>query len=128
LQNADLSGARVYGISAWDVEVEGINQSNLVISRDGKSTITVDNLEVAQFIYLLVNNKKIRDVIETIGKKAVLILGNFKPERKCVLDSLREALRARGYLPILFDFDVPHKPRHYRNSVRARSPFPFHNR
>jgi uncharacterized protein YjbI with pentapeptide repeats len=107
LQNADLSGARVYGISAWDVEVEGTNQSNLVITRDGKSTITVDNLEVAQFIYLLLNNKKIRDVIETIGKKAVLILGNFKPERKRVLDSLREALRARGYLPILFDFDVP---------------------
>ena len=83
------------------------NQSNLMITRDGKSTITVDNLEVAQFIYLLLNNKKIRDVIETIGKKAVLILGNFKPDSKRVLDSLQDALRIRGYLPILFDFDVP---------------------
>jgi len=107
LQNADLSGARVYGISAWDVELEGTNQSNLIVTRDGKSTITVDNLEVAQFIYLLLNNTKIRDVIETIGKKAVLILGNFKPDRKHVLDAIRESLRIRGYLPILFDFDVP---------------------
>jgi uncharacterized protein YjbI with pentapeptide repeats len=107
LQGADMSGALVYGISAWDVELEDTNQSNLIITRDGTSTITVDNLEVAQFIYLLLNNKKIRDVIETIGKKAVLILGSFKEDRKRVLDAIREALRTRGYLPILFDFDVP---------------------
>jgi uncharacterized protein YjbI with pentapeptide repeats len=107
LQNADLTGARVYGVSAWDVELENTNQSNLMITRDGKSTITVDNLEVAQFIYLLLNNEKIRNAIDTIGKKAVLILGNFKPERKLVLDAIREALRIRGYLPILFDFDGP---------------------
>jgi hypothetical protein len=67
----------------------------------------VDNLEVAQFIHLLLNNQKIRDVIQTIGKKAVLILGNFKPERKAILDAIRNALRNFGYLPILFDFDVP---------------------
>ena len=70
-------------------------------------TITVDNLEVAQFIYLLLNNPKIREVIDTIAKKAVLILGRFTPERKAVFDALREALRTRGYLPILFDFEKP---------------------
>jgi hypothetical protein len=37
----------------------------------------------------------------------VLILGRFTPERKAVLDALREELREHGYLPILFDFDVP---------------------
>jgi hypothetical protein len=35
----------------------------------GEPAITVDSLEVAQFFYLLLNNTKIRDVIETIGKK-----------------------------------------------------------
>ena len=69
--------------------------------------ITVDNIEVAQFIYLLLNNPKIRDVIDTIGKKAVLILGRFTGDRKAVLDAVREELRNRNYLPILFDFDVP---------------------
>jgi len=34
--------------------------------------------------------KKIRDVINTIGKKGVLILGRFTPERKIVLDAIRE--------------------------------------
>ena len=36
--------------------------------------------------------------------KAVLILGRFTDERKVVLDALREELRKRNYLPILFDF------------------------
>lgn len=67
----------------------------------------MDNLEVAQFIYLLLNNEKIRDVIDTIGKKAVLILGRFTAERKAVLDAIRHSLRNQGYLPILFDFDKP---------------------
>jgi hypothetical protein len=37
----------------------------------------------------------------------VLILGNFSPERKAVLDALRDTLRARDYLPVLFDFEKP---------------------
>ena len=64
-------------------------------------------MKVAQFIYLLLNNQEIRDVIDTIATKAVLILGRFTPERKAVLDALREALRTHGYLPILFDFEKP---------------------
>jgi hypothetical protein len=48
------------------------DQNNLVITPDGKPTITVDNLEVAQFIYLLLNNPKIRDVAETIRTLAHL--------------------------------------------------------
>jgi hypothetical protein len=42
-----------------------------------------------------------------VTSKAVLILGRFTDERKAVLDALREELRKRNYLPILFDFDVP---------------------
>jgi hypothetical protein len=37
----------------------------------------------------------------------VLILGRFTEERKLVLDALREELRQRCYLPILFDFEKP---------------------
>jgi hypothetical protein len=60
---------------------------------------------VAQFIYMLLNHKKIRDVISTIGKKAVLILGRLPPECKRVLDANDERLRALKYLPIIFDFE-----------------------
>ena len=66
LTDADLTGCRVYGISAWDLKLDGTKQQDLVITEEGESTLTVDNIEVAQFIYLLLNYQKIRQVIDTI--------------------------------------------------------------
>ena len=107
LEGANLTGCSVYGISVWDVRLEGAIQQNLVITPEGEAPIQVDNLEVAQFIYLLLNNEKIRSVIDAITSKVVLILGRFTPERKAVLDAIRDELRNRDYLPVLFDFDKP---------------------
>jgi uncharacterized protein YjbI with pentapeptide repeats len=107
LEGANLTGCQVYGISAWGVNLTGTQQSDLVITADGEPVITMDNLEVAQFIYLLLHNEKIREVIDTITAKAVLILGRFSPERKAVLDAIREELRRRNLLPIMFDFTPP---------------------
>jgi uncharacterized protein YjbI with pentapeptide repeats len=106
---ADLTGCVVYGISAWDVKLEGTIQLNLVITPEDEPVVTVDNLEVAQFIYLLLHNEKIHEIIDTItnAKKAVLILGRFTPERKAVLNAIQEELRRRTYLPIVFDFEKP---------------------
>jgi len=107
LEGAILTDCNIYGISAWKLELTGTKQNDLVITPYDEPKITVDNLEVAQFIYLLLHNEKIRGVIDTIARKAVLILGRFTPERKAILDVLRVELRNRGYLPILFDFDKP---------------------
>jgi hypothetical protein len=107
LTGADLIGCRVYGVSAWSLKLEGVTQQNLVITDRGEPEITVDNIEVAQFIYLLLHNPKIRDVIDTITSKAVLMLGRFTPERKQVLDALRDELRRHDRTPIVFDFEQP---------------------
>ena len=109
ITNADLTGCRIYGVSAWGLKLnDETSQRNLIITRrEDVSEITVDNIEVAQFLYLLLNNQKIRDVIDTITSRVVLILGRFTQERKTVLDALKDQLRNRGYLPILFDFDKP---------------------
>jgi hypothetical protein len=107
LTGADLTASRIHGVSAWGVKLGEAKQQNLVITPSEEPAITVDNIEVAQFIYLMLHNQKIRDVIDTITSKAVLILGRFTDERKAVLDALREELRKRNYLPILFDFDKP---------------------
>ena len=74
---------------------------------DDESRVTVDSLEVAQFIYLLLSNERIRQVIDTITSKVVLILGRFTPERKAILDAIRNELRKRNFLPVLFDFEKP---------------------
>ena len=78
-----------------------------MITDEDTAEITVDDLEVAQFIYLLLNNVKIRKVIDTITSKVVLILGRFTPERKIVLDRLRDTLRSKNYSPVVFDFEKP---------------------
>jgi hypothetical protein len=107
LTSADLTASRVYGISAWNVELVGANQSNIVITPPFEPEIQVDRLNVAQFIYLLLNNSEIRHVIDTITSKVVLILGRFTEQRKSVLDAMRSELRKRDYLPILFEWEKP---------------------
>jgi Pentapeptide repeats (8 copies) len=107
LTGADLTGWRIHGVSAWGLKLERTKQRDLVITRDGEPTVTVDNIEVAQFIYLLLHNEKIRDVIDTIGRKGVLLLGRFTENRMVVLERLRERLRDFGYLPMVFNFDKP---------------------
>jgi hypothetical protein len=89
------------------VKTEGTRQENLVISRKEQPEITVDSIDVAQFIYLLLNNEKIRNVIDTLGNKGVLLLGRFSNGRIEVLNRLREELRKRGFLPMVFNFDKP---------------------
>ena len=71
--------------------MERANQQNLVITRENEPAITVDNIEVAQFVYLLLHNEKIRNVIDTIGKKGVLLLGRFTEGRIEILDDARQA-------------------------------------
>jgi hypothetical protein len=79
----------------------------LIITRKNDPEITVDNIEVAQFVYLLLHNEKIRDVIDTIGKKGVLLLGRFTEGRIKILERLREKLRSLGFVPMVFNFDKP---------------------
>jgi hypothetical protein len=107
LEKANLTGCSIYGISAWNVRLKDAKQSGLIITLPNEPTITVDNLDVAQFIYLLLNNENIRRVIDTITYKVVLILGRFTSKRKEVLDALREELHKHDYLSIVFDFEKP---------------------
>jgi hypothetical protein len=108
LTDAVLTGSRVYGVSAWNVKLsKDTKQQDLVITSEGEAELTTDDLEVAQFIYLMLSNAKLQRVIDTITSKVVLILGRFSPERKMVLDALRGELRKRNYAPVVFDFEKP---------------------
>ena len=118
LTDADLTGCKVFGVSAWNIKLSGAKQQALLITDYDEPEITVDNLKVAQFIYLLLNNEEIRDAIDTITSKVVLIVGRFTPERKPVLDRLRDELRVRNYLPIVFDFAKP-ASRNFTETVSA---------
>ena len=108
IDRARISGSSVYGVNVLDVEGEFEEQKDLIITREHEPPITVDNIKVAQFVYLILNNKEIRDVFHTRASRTVLILGRFAiPGRKAILNTLRDGLREYDLLPIAFDFDRP---------------------
>jgi hypothetical protein len=114
---ADLTGCRIYGVSAWDLKLEGTKQRDLVITRPEEPTVTVDDIEVAQLVYLLLHNEKIRKIIDTIGMKGVLLLGRFTEGRMVVLERLRDKLRNLGLVPMVFNFDRP-ETRDFTETIR----------
>ncbi len=105
LEGCKLDGARVYGIAAWDLKGTPISSKDLIVTPEMSGSITTDDIRVAQFIYLLVNNPEIRNVLDAVTKKVVLILGRFKPDRKIILNALRNSLREHDFVPVLFDFE-----------------------
>jgi uncharacterized protein YjbI with pentapeptide repeats len=106
-EEATITGCIVYGISAWGLKLKQTNQFDLLITAPHEPNITVDDLEIAQFIYLLLHSDKVRNIIDNITSKVVLILGRFSPERKIVLDVIRNELRKHNYIPLIFDFEKP---------------------
>lgn len=103
-----IENCRIFGISIWNINTDKkTKQSNLIITNPDEPMITIDNLELAQFIYLLLNNKKVREIINTITSKVVLILGRFSETTKPILNTLRDELQKYNYTPVMFDFDKP---------------------
>jgi uncharacterized protein YjbI with pentapeptide repeats len=119
--DADLTGCRIFGISAWRLKLEGAKQNNLVITPMYEPEIMVDDLEVAQFIYLLLNREKIRNVIDTVTRRGVLILGRFEGGGLALLQAIAAWLRRPengGYLPLLFDFPRP-ESKTYTDTIKT---------
>ncbi len=118
LSRATLVDCSVYGISVWEVQLEGAKQENLLVTDRGEPTVTVDNLEVAQFIYLLLNHKKLRDVFNAVTQRGVLLLGRFGGGGLEVLQAIAAKLRKENYLPIIFDFERP-QDRNYTETIKT---------
>lgn len=103
-----FSGCEVFGIAAWDLVGRPRDSSNLTIRRErGGPVLTVDRIELAHFLFLLIQNEQLRNVIDMVTSKVVLILGRFTEERKKCLDTIRDQLRTLDSVPVLFDFQKP---------------------
>jgi Pentapeptide repeats (8 copies) len=114
----EISETVVYGVSAWDLTIdENSAQNKLMVEKtyDLYSDliarqivpVTVDNIELAEFIYFLTNYKRIRDAINILNDRGVLLLGRFRNGGLERLNMIREHLQARGYLAMIFDFERP---------------------
>lgn len=107
LGGANLTGCKAYGAAVWGLNQEGAIQRGISITDERGPQITVDDIEIGQFLYLMINNAQLRRVIDGITSKIVLILGRFTPERKLLLDNIRDRMFELGYIAVVFDFENP---------------------
>ncbi|GAB3274234.1 pentapeptide repeat-containing protein [Parahaliea aestuarii] len=108
----------VYGIAAWDMEVaEQTEQSRLVIEKTyelyteliagGTIPLMVDDIELAQFVYYLSNHRKMRDTLNILNDRGVLLLGRFQNGGLERLYLVRDWFQKQGYMAMIFDFARP---------------------
>jgi uncharacterized protein YjbI with pentapeptide repeats len=108
----------VFGVSVWRLRGQPGLQAGLIVTPplmraarypDGlaPNSISVDSLDVAQFIHAILAGESLGKIIGAASSKVVLLLGRFTPERKPLLDALKNALTARDYVPVIFDFEGP---------------------
>jgi hypothetical protein len=108
----------VYGIAAWDLKTDlNMPQSKLVVERTygfysdmvaaDVVPLTVDDIELAQFVYYLTNHRKMRDTLNLLNERGVLLLGRFKDGGLKRLEDLREWFAGRQYMAMTFDFERP---------------------
>jgi uncharacterized protein YjbI with pentapeptide repeats len=107
LTNADLTGCSIHSALISRLMLKDAKQQNLIISDINEPEIAVDNIEFARFVSFFLQTETIHDVVDTVGKRGVLLLGQFKDNRIATLARLKEEMRKRDYLPIVFNFERP---------------------
>lgn len=114
----EITETVVYGVAAWDLVTDDeMKQSRLVIEKTyelysdiiagGRIPLMVDDIELAQFVYYLSSHKKMRDIINVLNSRGVLLLGRFGGGGLDRLYRLSDWLRERNYMPMIFDFERP---------------------
>lgn len=106
LYDSTIINCTVFGVSAWYKGVPK-KQHNLRFTDVYDDDIRIDDLNVAQFLNVVLNNHNLTIGLENISSVIVLILGRFSSSRKEILDDLRNELREHGFVSIIFDFEKP---------------------
>jgi uncharacterized protein YjbI with pentapeptide repeats len=107
LAGAVLDNCAVYGTSIWEVNLAETRQRDLDIMPAQQPVLSVDNLQTAQLLGLLLHNERARLDVFEVTLNTVLVIGRFPAERRDVLAAVKDALRQAGYSPVVLDFDQP---------------------
>jgi len=107
LEQAVLDSCAVHGTSLWDVNLAESKQRDLDIMPAREPVLSVDSLRTAQLVGMLLHHERARYEVFSITLNTVLVIGRFPPERKSVLEALKEALRLGDYSPLVLDFHLP---------------------
>ncbi len=107
LEGAVLDNCAVYGTSLWEVNLADSCQRDLDIMPAQQPVLSVDSLQTAQLVGMLLHHEKARYEVFSITLNTVLVIGRFPEERKTVLSAIKEVLRRADYSPLVLDFHLP---------------------
>jgi len=107
LDHAVLDNCAVYGTSLWDVSLAESRQRDLDIMPAQEPVLSVDSLQTAQLVGMLLHHERARYDVFSITLNTVLVIGRFPPDRKPILEAVKEALRRGDYSPLVLDFHLP---------------------
>jgi uncharacterized protein YjbI with pentapeptide repeats len=105
--DGEIEGCHIYGVSAWDVKLDGTHQADLVITQPGEPVVAIDDLDAAQFVNLLLHSPSLRSRIETISTRMALVLIARSPRGLERIARLRGALAIAGWMAIQYDVGAP---------------------
>ncbi|MEN6560151.1 MAG: pentapeptide repeat-containing protein [Acidobacteriota bacterium] len=91
LEGAVLDNCAVYGASLWEVRTEGASQRDLDIMPAQQPVLSVDSLQTAQLVGMLLHHRQARDEVFAVTLNTALVIGRFPGERKAVLAAVKEA-------------------------------------
>ncbi|HRW09287.1 MAG TPA: pentapeptide repeat-containing protein [Caldilineaceae bacterium] len=110
LQDAVLSRNEVWGTSTWDIKGTPRIEEDLLVTLPMEGTmppVHVDDFAMAQVLYLLVREDSRGKLFDSMAATGVLIIGRFADGGLETLYTVRDWLRQRKYVPIIFDFERP---------------------
>lgn len=90
-----------------DTEIPGILETTAYLDWHTETVETIADAILAKLDKLPPSSEEILGMISTLTSSMVLILGRYTPERKVVLDAVKNELSKYNYTPILFDFEKP---------------------
>ncbi|MCC6446836.1 MAG: pentapeptide repeat-containing protein [Armatimonadetes bacterium] len=122
LWQGKLNHCRIHGLSSWDVKLEDAEQFDLTLTPPGEPVVTVDTVGMAQLVYLLLHDARLRSLVRVRSPKAAVIFGHFGKEgRREFLTAIKTAVRQAGCIPVLCDFGTHENQTSYeRMDVLAR--------
>jgi len=101
----------VFGANIWSLDSIETVQKDLKVpygeNKIKKSFISIDDIELANVVYLLSMNANFSKLIDQSKTNCVLILGRFSDGAIDRLHQIKEELRIRNFSPIVFDFKSP---------------------
>lgn len=118
LEKAIIDSCSVCGISLWEVNLKGARQRDLDVMPPREPVLAVDNLPTAQIVGMVLHPQGGRHDVFSVSLNTVLVMGRYPPERKTVLDLIKESLRRLDYSPLVLDFEAP-APRDLNEMVKT---------